>query len=383
MLGDEQGSTNVMMPVTVQTDGTLAKATLADAAASTRTAYTPYGQLRGADNLAVDRGWLGQVEDRVDGATGTGLTYLNARYYDPATSRFISPDPLMNPGDPKTLDPYRYADNNPVVFTDASGLKPIEQYDCAKSYSCQSTSASAIVAATYNNAMKDTHGRGSGGGKRSGNSSGGGNSLPAAVRVVYDKLVGIGKAPESDSLRDQALLDRKGLEATLVTGANCYSGARALQKSAAVTCAGVAMINSNRLFGADNLRVGVEQALFWKAEGPNDAKVLLTSEVPYVDTNEERWVRGPEGSLYRQDVFGNWQFGAIYASAGISLETTIAVSNAGGIAGRQDPADDVGIELGYKFYGEHPNGATEADAVDFFADPAVLKTLQDAGVYVH
>ncbi len=30
----------------------------------------------------------------------------------------------MNPGDPRTLDPYRYADNNPVVFTDASGLAP-------------------------------------------------------------------------------------------------------------------------------------------------------------------------------------------------------------------------------------------------------------------
>ena len=128
MLGDEQGSTNVMMPVTVQTGGALASATLADAQASTRTSYTPYGQLRGADNLAVDRGCLGQVEDRVVGtgatSTGTGLTYLNARYFDPATSRFISPDPLMNPGDPKTLDPYRYADNNHVVFTDATGLDP-------------------------------------------------------------------------------------------------------------------------------------------------------------------------------------------------------------------------------------------------------------------
>ena len=28
----------------------------------------------------------------------------------------------MNPGDPRTLDAYRYAENNPVVFTDASGL---------------------------------------------------------------------------------------------------------------------------------------------------------------------------------------------------------------------------------------------------------------------
>ncbi|NTV38431.1 MAG: RHS repeat-associated core domain-containing protein, partial [Demequinaceae bacterium] len=124
----------------------LAPATLADASDVTRTSYTPYGKLRGADNAATDRGWLGQVEDRVDGASGTGLTYLNARYYDPTTMRFISPDPLMDLGDPKTLDPYRYADNNPVVFTDASGLKPIEQYDCVGT-SCKSTSANAIVAA--------------------------------------------------------------------------------------------------------------------------------------------------------------------------------------------------------------------------------------------
>jgi RHS repeat-associated protein len=98
---------------------------VADAAAVTRTAYTPYGELRGGDNVAVDRGWLGQVEDRIsaDGASGTGLTYLNARYYDPALGRFLSPDPLMNPGDPRTLDPYVYSSNNPVLYTDASGLR--------------------------------------------------------------------------------------------------------------------------------------------------------------------------------------------------------------------------------------------------------------------
>ena len=97
MLGDEQGSTNVVMPVTTTTGGAMVAATLTDASLITRTSYTPYGELRGADNLAVDRGWLGQVEDRIVGtgasSTGTGLTYLNARYYDPATSRFISPDP--------------------------------------------------------------------------------------------------------------------------------------------------------------------------------------------------------------------------------------------------------------------------------------------------
>jgi len=63
---------------------------------------------------------LGQVED-----TDTGLTYLNARYYDPELLRFLSPDPLMDPGDPRTLDAYRYGENNPVAFTDASGLEAV------------------------------------------------------------------------------------------------------------------------------------------------------------------------------------------------------------------------------------------------------------------
>ncbi|NTV38426.1 MAG: RHS repeat-associated core domain-containing protein [Demequinaceae bacterium] len=128
VLGDEPGSVSVTMPLTVDTvTGVVSQATVADAQAVTRTAYTPFGVLRGDDNLALSRGWLGQVEDRVsgeDGETGTGLTYLNARYYDPVLGRFLSPDPLMNPGDPKTLDPYRGADNNPVVFTDATGLAP-------------------------------------------------------------------------------------------------------------------------------------------------------------------------------------------------------------------------------------------------------------------
>jgi len=52
---------------------------------------------------------------------------LGARYYDPLASRFISPDPLMNPADPKTLDAYMYSNNNPVMFSDATGLTPYYQ----------------------------------------------------------------------------------------------------------------------------------------------------------------------------------------------------------------------------------------------------------------
>jgi hypothetical protein len=52
---------------------------------------------------------------------------LGARYFDPLTSRFISPDPLLNPMDPKSLDAYMYANNNPVVFMDPTGLTPYYQ----------------------------------------------------------------------------------------------------------------------------------------------------------------------------------------------------------------------------------------------------------------
>ncbi|WP_203656137.1 RHS repeat-associated core domain-containing protein, partial [Demequina activiva] len=110
----------------------------------TRDAYTPYGVTRGTDELATERGWLGQIEDDT-----TGLTYLNARYYDPAVGRFLSPDPLMSPGDPRTLDPYRYADNNPVSYTDASGLKPA----CGATTKCQAynnaPSMNDVVQGTY------------------------------------------------------------------------------------------------------------------------------------------------------------------------------------------------------------------------------------------
>jgi RHS repeat-associated protein len=48
--------------------------------------------------------------------TSTGLEYLRARYYDSATGRFLSLDPLG--------DGYDYAYDNPVVYTDPSGLRP-------------------------------------------------------------------------------------------------------------------------------------------------------------------------------------------------------------------------------------------------------------------
>ncbi|MGB4592844.1 MAG: RHS repeat-associated core domain-containing protein, partial [Coriobacteriia bacterium] len=52
----------------------------------------------------------------------TGLFYLPARYYDPATYRFLSQDPAApSAGDPLSLNAYAYCLGDPVDYTDPSG----------------------------------------------------------------------------------------------------------------------------------------------------------------------------------------------------------------------------------------------------------------------
>ncbi|MDN3357330.1 polymorphic toxin-type HINT domain-containing protein [Actinomadura sp. DC4] len=86
-----------------------------------RQRYLPFGAHRGDrdDITATQRGFLGQTEDPT-----TGLDDLGARYYDPTTGAFISPDPLQAPGEPQQLNPYAYAANNPTTASDPSGLMP-------------------------------------------------------------------------------------------------------------------------------------------------------------------------------------------------------------------------------------------------------------------
>jgi RHS repeat-associated protein len=130
MFRNEQGSATVMMQVTLDaTTGAMAPAEVTDPI--TRNAYTPYGAVRGADNLTISKGWLNRIADG-----DTGLTYLGARYYDPLTSRFISPDPLMNPKDPRTLDAYIYANNNPISYSDPTGLYADEDEEMCGHYGC-------------------------------------------------------------------------------------------------------------------------------------------------------------------------------------------------------------------------------------------------------
>lgn len=87
-----------------------------------RRASDPFGNERGTQPApgawAGDKGFVGGTKEK-----STGLTLLGAREYDPTTGRFISPDPIIDPGDPQQWNAYAYANNSPVRASDPSGLK--------------------------------------------------------------------------------------------------------------------------------------------------------------------------------------------------------------------------------------------------------------------
>ncbi|MGM0924056.1 MAG: RHS repeat domain-containing protein [Bacillota bacterium] len=83
--------------------------------------YDPWGNILSRnENAELEQQPLGYAGYFMD--SETSLYYLQARYYDPQTARFISRDP--DPGDdddPMTQNGYSYADNNPVMLIDPDG----------------------------------------------------------------------------------------------------------------------------------------------------------------------------------------------------------------------------------------------------------------------
>ncbi len=61
--------------------------------------------------------------------TALGLYFYNARWYDPALSRFTSADTLV-PGGVQGYDRYAYTINNPVRYTDPSGHRCVPEDEC-------------------------------------------------------------------------------------------------------------------------------------------------------------------------------------------------------------------------------------------------------------
>jgi RHS repeat-associated protein len=84
--------------------------------------YTPYGQMvkhNGTNDQPFT--FVGEYGVRQEG--DIGIYQMRARYYDPQTIRFLSRDPFgPNLIEPKSINPYAYAAQNPLSFIDPTGL---------------------------------------------------------------------------------------------------------------------------------------------------------------------------------------------------------------------------------------------------------------------
>ena len=76
-------------------------------------AYDPWGNLSTSTGTIPAYGFTGREPDE------TGLIYYRARYYDPTIGRFAETDPIGLKGG---LNRYQYVGNNPILYTDSSGL---------------------------------------------------------------------------------------------------------------------------------------------------------------------------------------------------------------------------------------------------------------------
>jgi RHS repeat-associated protein len=94
---------------------------ITNAAGTTTARYTfdPYGNPAAGSSTADSRfGFAGQYTDRA-----SGLIYMRARWYDPATAQFITADPIGLDSGETNL--YRYAGGDPANLVDPSGLLSI------------------------------------------------------------------------------------------------------------------------------------------------------------------------------------------------------------------------------------------------------------------
>ncbi|WP_299005954.1 RHS repeat-associated core domain-containing protein [uncultured Shewanella sp.] len=82
--------------------------------ALSRSVYDPFGKRLGGDKAGI--GYTGHLHDK-----DLGLTYMQARYYDPLIGRFYSNDPVGFADTTHSFNRYAYANNNPYKYVDPDG----------------------------------------------------------------------------------------------------------------------------------------------------------------------------------------------------------------------------------------------------------------------
>jgi RHS repeat-associated protein len=96
---DQQGSTRLLTGATGTVTG--------------KCSYAAYGTPTCEGTATTPLGFDGQYT-----SSDTGLIYMRARVYDPATAQFLSVDPMVG----QTHAPYSYAEDNPLNQADPTGL---------------------------------------------------------------------------------------------------------------------------------------------------------------------------------------------------------------------------------------------------------------------
>lgn len=80
--------------------------------------YTPYGEMLPGSSGSELFTFVGQYGVRAE----EELYEMGARYYDPASERFLTRDPIPpRLGDVRSLNPYAYANQNPLRYVDPAG----------------------------------------------------------------------------------------------------------------------------------------------------------------------------------------------------------------------------------------------------------------------
>ncbi len=104
--------------------GSTAALTRADGSALGTRTYDAFGAPPGSQVGTGSYWFNGEQYD-----PNSGLIYLRARYYDPASGRFLEPDPAApDLASPQTLNKYAYAMSNPFRYSDPSG-RYFESYE--------------------------------------------------------------------------------------------------------------------------------------------------------------------------------------------------------------------------------------------------------------
>ncbi|ACL02910.1 hypothetical protein Dalk_1207 [Desulfatibacillum aliphaticivorans] len=90
--------------------------------------YRPFGEYRFYTGTVATPTPYKYTDQELD--ESTGLYNYDARHYDPAIGRFISPDSLIpNLYDPQQLNPYAYCRNNPLIYVDPTGHEPRQPFN--------------------------------------------------------------------------------------------------------------------------------------------------------------------------------------------------------------------------------------------------------------